>query len=117
MSVGNLSQQIWEILGSFKVGAVVSAALVTNGTQATLGFNWIPPDISKLASLIGIIVGLSIVTVNILTQYRAWRASKRAQDQHVREIAKLDLELEHLKKTLKDESKTVTPGDSPNSER
>jgi hypothetical protein len=76
-----------ELVQSAKIATGVSAATTTSGIATVL--EWIPTDIGKLATLIGLILS----TVLIFTH---WKKSKRAGEIHDLEKRKLEIEIENL---------------------
>lgn len=54
-----------EILHNPKIAATVSA--ITTGTGSGMMLNWIPDDIGKLSSLIGIILAIILIRVHWVT--------------------------------------------------
>ena len=63
---------------SGKVGAAVSAA--TTGTGLGTVLDWIPPEIGKLATLVGIVLSLVLI-------YTHWRRGKSEYEKTMLEIA------------------------------
>ena len=77
---------------SIKIAASTSAATMTTGAATWL--DWIPTDIGKLASLIGL--ALSIVLIN-----GAIKKRKMDRDMHESEMKKNELEMELLEANLR----------------
>ncbi len=78
---------IEQIYSSQKIASVVSAGTTTLG--ASLIFDWIPNDIGKFASLVGIVLSLVLIYFHI----RKGRIEQKK--------AKLELELLKKEKSLK----------------
>lgn len=58
-----------QILTSPKVGATVAA--ITTGTGAGSALDWIPDDIGKLATLVGIILSVILIAVHSVAYRKA----------------------------------------------
>lgn len=77
-------QEMVQITQSPKVAAVVSA--VTTGTGAGTILDWIPNDIGKLATVVGIVLSCVLIWVHVINLKKAQleletlRAEKAARD-------------------------------------
>lgn len=74
-----IQDSITQISQSAKVAVATSATTATSGTLTWL--EWIPPDIGKLATLIGILLSAVLIYTHI-------RKYKREEEKH-----KLDIEI------------------------
>jgi len=86
--INSITRYIGEVGHSVKVAASTSLATVTTGTATWL--EWIPSDIGKLATLIGVILSSILI-------YTHFKKLQRDKELHIIEMAKKTLELEMLK--------------------
>lgn len=86
--ITSLTQFISNASQNVKLAASTSLATATTGTITWL--EWIPSDIGKLATVIGIILSSILIYTHI-------KKAQRDKELHIIEMAKKQLELEQLR--------------------
>jgi len=90
--INSITRYVAEVSHNVKIAASTSLATVTTGTVTWL--EWIPSDIGKLATLIGVILSSILIYAHI-------KKLQRDKELHVIEMAKKTLELEMLQARAK----------------
>lgn len=107
-----LKHVVTELAQNDKVAATVAA--VTTSSGAATWFNWIPSDIGKIATLVGIV--LSIVL--IITHWRKGRAEHRKLMMEIDVLAEREAErLERARKRREQGQPVRRADDDTESER
>lgn len=85
--INSITRYFGEAASSVKVAA--SASLATAGTGTATWLEWIPSDIGKLGTVIGVILSLILIYAHV-------KKLQRDKELHAIEMAKKTLELEML---------------------
>lgn len=91
--INSIARSVGEAASSVKVAA--STSIATAGTGAAAWLEWIPSDIGKLATLIGVILSSILIYAHI-------KKLQRDKELHAVEMAKKTLELEILQSRAKE---------------